>query len=187
MPPDPTVTAAFAMNPAATTVTVGASASFTNQSFADNRNITGYIWTVKRGSSGCPDGYVHQLNNVAFSDTGTWTVSLAVATDETGVSDTETVTITVNPSGAIRQSRPVSRSPSATTIDQGTTVAVHQHVNRLQYDQDGGQTWRWTSPGDTLVTSATTNNFTYQFGHGRDVRGQVDGQYGPPAFPTPSR
>lgn len=164
VPPDPTVTAAFAMNPAATTVTVGASASFTNQSFADNCNITGYIWTVKRGSSVVQTATSTNLNNVAFSDTGTWTVSLAVATDETGVSDTETVTITVNPSGGDPSvTAGFSRSPSATTIDQGTTVQF-TNTSTVSNTTKTGQTWEVrTSPGDTLVTSATTNNFTYQF------------------------
>lgn len=164
VPPTPTVTAAFSMSPAATTITVGASASFTNQSFANNCNITGYTWTVKRGATTMHTATTTNLNNYTFSQDGTWTVTLAVATDATGVTDTEVVTITVNPTtGEPSVTAAFSRSPSATTIDQGTTIQF-ANDSTVTNTTKTGQTWEVrTSPGNVLVTSATTNNFTHLF------------------------
>lgn len=161
-PPDPTVTAAFAMNPAATTILVNSTVAFTNQSVAENCNITGYTWTVKRGSTTMHTSTAANLT-YAFDQVATWTVTLAVNTDG-GVSDTQAVTIVVEESGGDPSvTASFSRSPATTTINQGTTIQF-TNTSTVVNTTKTGQTWEVrTSPGNTLVTSATTNDFSHTF------------------------
>lgn len=162
-PPTPVVTAAFSLSPAATSIVTGTAVTFTNQSVVANTTVSGYQWVVKRGTATIFNSTATNLGSYTFGTAGTWTVALTVNT-AAGVSDTETVTLTVtDPGGDPSVTAAFSRSPSTLSLVTGASVSfADQSV--IENTTRTGQTWEVrTSPGDVLVTSATTSSFSHTF------------------------
>jgi len=162
-PPPPTAQAAFSLTPPATSILTGASVTFTNQSTVTGTTVSGYTWVVKRGSATTFNSTSVNLGAYTFNTAGTWSVTLTVNT-AAGISDSETVTLTVtDPSSDPSVTAAFSRTPTALNLLTGTAVAFTNQSVILNTTKTG-QTWEVrTSPGDVLVTSATTNNFSYTF------------------------
>jgi PKD repeat protein len=89
----PTVNAAFTSSDGDGVINEGESITFTNTSTVANTTISGYLWTVTR-SGGAPATYTSANVTHVFSQPGIYTVTLRADT-AAGISDTETMTVTV--------------------------------------------------------------------------------------------
>jgi PKD repeat protein len=125
----------------ATTITVGQSVTFTDQS---TNSPTSWAWTFDGGT---PSTSNLQNPTITYNTVGVFTVSLTV-TNAFG-SDTETKAnyITVNPPPA-----PVANfSGSPTTIDEGQSVAF------TDLSTNNPTSWLWTFVGGTPSSSTVKN------------------------------
>lgn len=90
----PTVTAAFTSSDADGVVNEGEDITFTNTSAVSGTTVSGYVWTVVRQGTTAAETYTTTDLTHLFTQAGFYDVTLRVDT-AAGVSDSETVTITV--------------------------------------------------------------------------------------------
>ncbi len=134
--PDPPV-AEFTSD--TTTVTVGGSVDFTDQS---SNNPTSWSWTF---AGGTPSSSTAGNPTVTYNTQGTYTVSLT-ATNSAG-NDTETKTnyITVT----------APQAPAANFTASSTTIYAGQNVIFSDTSANGPTSWSWTFAGGTPSSSTS--------------------------------
>lgn len=152
----------FTHVPTGTALLTGTAVAFTDTSVASGTTITGWSWVIKKG--GVTQSTLTTQNiNYTFGSAGTWTVALTVTTANSQT-DTETRTFVISdPVLTPTATAAFTRSPSGTTINQGTTI-LFTDTSLVTNTTQTGRTWEVrTSPGGTLLASGTNATFSYQF------------------------
>jgi PKD repeat protein len=143
MPPAPV--AAFVGSP--TTVTVGGSVNFTDQS---TNNPTSWSWVFEGGTPGTSSS---QNPTVQYNTVGTFDVTLTVSNSSGSDVELKTDYITVNPG---------PQPPVAAFVGSPTTVTVGGSVNFTDQSTNSPTSWSWTFEGGT-PGSSTSQNPTVQY------------------------
>ena len=137
--PQPPV-AAFTAN--TTTVTVGGSVSFTDQS---TNSPTSWSWTFEGGT---PSGSTSQNPTVTYNTAGTYDVTLTAANSAGSDDETRYDYITVN---AAPQPPVAAFTASTTTVTEGGSVSF------TDQSTNSPTSWSWTFEGGTPSTGTSQN------------------------------
>ena len=122
--------------------------SFNGSSSTDDHGVTSYSWNFKDGSSSNNTNPTH-----TFTDPGTYTVELTVS-DENGLTNKDTVTITVN---APQNSAP-NAAASASVTEGDAPLQVNFSASNST-DDNGIVSYHWQFPG----SSSSSENASYTF------------------------
>ncbi|MCW5515589.1 PKD domain-containing protein [Muriicola sp. Z0-33] len=123
--------------------------AFTGSNSSDDNSVASYSWNFKDGSTANNANPTHTFNNA-----GTYAVELTV-TDENGLSDKETVNITVN-------APPSNEAPvavaSANPLSGDAPLQV-SFVGSNSSDDNGIVSYYWDFPGDPSAATNATRTF----------------------------
>ncbi len=128
--------------------------TFTGSNSSDDTKVTGYTWNFKDGSNATTANTVH-----TFTKVGTYEVALTVK-DSAGLSNTDTVTITVNkdknqPPKAIASATPLSGDAPLEVSFKGSGSTDDNSVSNYTWDFKDGATATEADPKHTFTAAGT--------------------------------